>query len=265
MIARAAASNKRRRRRAWRPRRGRASNLRASSGSPITPVEARKTSWAAAGDLRGDRRGQRDRCRALRAGEGVGVAGIDHQRPRRAARCSASRHQSTGADGHLDRVKTPATVVPASRQSEQHVGSTRIADAGLGGREPDAADGGQLGKGCGRERGEGRAWPWIIRWRGTGGPVPARFGHGAQPRRGSRRAARRLASGLGLDLRAVPHGRLRRRGGRAGRPAARLGLAAAPERASHQAPARRHRPASRRREAPAARASRSWPRCAASG
>ncbi len=30
---------------------------------------------------------------------------------------SRARHQSTGADGHLDLVKTPATVVPASNSA----------------------------------------------------------------------------------------------------------------------------------------------------
>ena len=57
------------------------SNLVASSGSPITPVEARNTSLAAAaGRLGGDRGGQRGGLPAGLAGEGVGVAGIHHQR-----------------------------------------------------------------------------------------------------------------------------------------------------------------------------------------
>ena len=94
------------------------SNLVASSGSPITPVEARNTSPVAAADrLGGDRRGQRRRLPAGLAGEGVGVAGIHHQRAAsllESPRPSLARHHSTGADGHFDLVKTPAAVVPLS-------------------------------------------------------------------------------------------------------------------------------------------------------
>ena len=36
---------------------------------------------------------------------------------------SLSRHHSTGADGHLDLVNTPAAVVPGSSTRQQHVGA----------------------------------------------------------------------------------------------------------------------------------------------
>ena len=74
------------------------------------------------------------------AGEGIGVAGIDHQRAGlcRALRCA--RHHSTGADGHFERVNTPAAVVPVVEQRQQHVGAAGVADAGCGGRQPHAGD-----------------------------------------------------------------------------------------------------------------------------
>ena len=50
------------------------------------------------------------------AGEGVGVAGIDHEGARLAA-LQLSRHQSTAALGHFDFVNTPATVVPLSNNA----------------------------------------------------------------------------------------------------------------------------------------------------
>ena len=87
----------------------------ASSGSPITPVEAMKTSrGAAAGGLGGEIGRQLDGLAALLAGEGIGVAGIDHQRAAPLPPPRFSRHQSTGADGHFERVKTPATAVSGS-------------------------------------------------------------------------------------------------------------------------------------------------------
>ena len=59
---------------------------------------------------------------------------------------SLARHQSTGADGHFDRVKTPATVRAGIEQHHQHVGAVLVADAGCGGREPHAGDLGHVGK-----------------------------------------------------------------------------------------------------------------------
>src|SRR4029077_6093709 len=96
------------------------SNLVASSGSPITPGEARKTSLML-------------QPTALEAIEAVSVVDCRPVLPVKAlalpefttsARASPpledppleslARHHSTGADGHFDLVKTPATVVPLS-------------------------------------------------------------------------------------------------------------------------------------------------------
>src|SRR6266567_2991014 len=92
-------------------------NLVASSGSPITPVDARNTSAglqpatlaalfavslvAACPDLP---------VKALALPELTTSA-------RAAPPLRCARHQSTGADGHFDRVKTPATVVPSSNNA----------------------------------------------------------------------------------------------------------------------------------------------------
>src|ERR1700690_2482162 len=90
-------------------------NFSASRGSPMTPVEARNTSL-----------GRQPTTSATIAADSLVVS-----RPRfpvkalalpeltRSARAlpdlSAALHQSTGADGHFERVKTPATVVPLSK------------------------------------------------------------------------------------------------------------------------------------------------------
>ena len=89
-------------------------NLVASSGSPITPVEARNTSPGL-------------QPSALAAIAAVNVVACRPVLPVKAlalpefttsARAwpwlSLARHHSTGADGHFDWVKTPATVVPLS-------------------------------------------------------------------------------------------------------------------------------------------------------
>src|SRR3954454_24772302 len=84
----------------------------ALSGSPMTPVEARKMSA-----------GRHPRARAA-----ISAVNLHAVRPvlpvnalalpelttsaRGLAPLSRSRHHSTGADGHFDVVKTPATVVP---------------------------------------------------------------------------------------------------------------------------------------------------------
>ena len=90
------------------------SNLVASSGSPITPVEARKISFV-------------EQPTAFAAM--VAVSAVDclpvlpvkalalpefTTSARAAPRPSLARHHSTGADGHFDLVKTPATAVPLS-------------------------------------------------------------------------------------------------------------------------------------------------------
>ncbi len=88
-------------------------NFVASSGSPITPVEARNTSAGWQPD-------------ALAAISAVSLVAARPDLPVNALALPElttsalarpvpirSRHQSTAADGHLDRVNTPDTVVPA--------------------------------------------------------------------------------------------------------------------------------------------------------
>jgi len=92
-------------------------NFEASSGSPITPVEARKIS---AGLQRA----------ALAAISAVSLVAARPLLPVKAlalpelttsARAlpdfRLARHHSTGADGHFDLVKTPATAVPGSNST----------------------------------------------------------------------------------------------------------------------------------------------------
>src|SRR4029077_7932882 len=86
----------------------------ALSGSPITPVEARNTSF-----------GLQPMARA--AGSAVSLQAARPVLPVKALALPElttsarglpvlrlSRHHSTGADGHFDLVNTPATVVPGS-------------------------------------------------------------------------------------------------------------------------------------------------------
>ena len=92
------------------------SNLVASSGSPITPVEARNTSpvvqptaFAAICAVSAVDCLPVLPVKALALPEFTTSArAFDPPRP------SLARHHSTGADGHFDLVKTPATVVPLS-------------------------------------------------------------------------------------------------------------------------------------------------------
>ena len=115
------------------------SNFAASSGSPITPVEARKTSLRPAADdfappCAADRRvvsRPRLPVKALALPELTSSA-------RALPLASAALHQSTGADGHFDCVNTPATVVPLSKTAEQHVAAVLVLDARLGGGEAHA-------------------------------------------------------------------------------------------------------------------------------
>src|SRR6266571_4105823 len=89
----------------------------AGSGSPITPVEARKTSAGL----------QPDACAASLAVNAVAarpllpVNALALPEFTTSARAfpafSFSRHHSTGADGHFERVVTPATVVPSSNKA----------------------------------------------------------------------------------------------------------------------------------------------------
>ena len=93
------------------------SNALALSGSPITPVEARNTSSD----------------RQPIAFAAISAVNLQAARPvlpvkalalpelttsaRGVAPLSLARHHSTGADGHFDRVKTPAAVVPGSSRA----------------------------------------------------------------------------------------------------------------------------------------------------
>ena len=90
------------------------SNLVASSGSPITPVEARNTSPVV----------QPTAFAAICAVSAVDCLPVLPVKAlalpefttsaRSCPRPSLARHHSTGADGHFDLVNTPATVVPLS-------------------------------------------------------------------------------------------------------------------------------------------------------
>src|SRR4051812_6783528 len=89
----------------------------AGSGPPVTPVEARKTSAGL----------QPDACAASFAVNAVAarplfpVNALALPELTTSARAfpafSFSRHHSTGAEGHFERVKTPATVVPLSNKA----------------------------------------------------------------------------------------------------------------------------------------------------
>ena len=112
----------------------------AFSGSPITPVEARNTSSGLQpAALRGDLRGELAGIAAGLAGEGIGVAGIDHQR------AGLARLQMRAAP--LDRRRRAFRAREHARrgragieQRQQDIGALRVADAGLGGREPHAGN-----------------------------------------------------------------------------------------------------------------------------
>src|ERR1700757_1848237 len=94
-----------------------ASNLVASSGSPITPVDARNTSDGL-------------QPAALAAMSAVSLVAARPDLPvkalalpelttsaRAAPALRCARHQSTGAEGHFERVNTPDTVVPSSNST----------------------------------------------------------------------------------------------------------------------------------------------------
>src|ERR1017187_3294828 len=113
-------------------------NLFASSGSPITPVEARKISAglqpAALAAISAVSRGA-----AAFPGEGIGVAGIDHQRARFAGFEMGPapfdwRRRAFRFGEHAGRAGALV------EQRQQHVGAPGIADAGLGRGQPHADD-----------------------------------------------------------------------------------------------------------------------------
>ena len=123
-----------------------------SSGSPMTPVEARKIS--SGGDVeRGARRSRPNSFTvslALHAGEGIGIAGIDQQaaRPRPRDCRGTSRPAPTGI---WSVVNTPGDRRAFVERGEQHVGAVLVLDAGFGSGEAHARDLGQLRIGLGRE------------------------------------------------------------------------------------------------------------------
>ncbi len=99
-----------------------APNLLASSGSPITPVEARKISFvlqpaalAARSAVSLVARRPLLPVKALALPELTTSARAKFFEDLPAFRCA--RHHSTGADGHLDVVNTPAAVVPSSNSA----------------------------------------------------------------------------------------------------------------------------------------------------
>ena len=105
----------------------------------------------AASRFRRARGGLFRRLPAAAAGERVGVAGIDYEyagcRP-----ASLSRHQSTGADGHFDRVNRPATAVSLSSSASSTSVRPLIADSRRAGRKAHAGDLRHVRKTSRRER-----------------------------------------------------------------------------------------------------------------
>ena len=90
------------------------SNLVASSGSPITPVEARNTSLGLQPSaLAAIEAVNEVACRPVLPVKALALPELTTS-ARACPRESLARHHSTGADGHFDWVKTPATAVPLS-------------------------------------------------------------------------------------------------------------------------------------------------------
>ena len=130
-----------------------AANFEASSGSPITPVEARKTSDG----LHPTAAAVMSAVSRVASRPDLPVNALALPELTTSARALPplrwARHQSTGADGHFERVNTPATVVPRSSSA-----STTSVRPGY--RMPAAAvasltpsTGGRMGK-CGGASGE---------------------------------------------------------------------------------------------------------------
>src|SRR5205823_6388248 len=137
-------------------------NLVASSGSPMTPVDARKTSSGR----------QPDALAAISAVSStaawplIPVKALALPEFTTSARADplfrATRHQSTGAEGHLERVNTPATIVPGSnkasstsvrpwyRMPASAVASRTPAMAGRSGKQAGARGDGGAGFAMGR-------------------------------------------------------------------------------------------------------------------
>ena len=101
---------------------------------------------AAADRGRGGRRARLDRLAALHAGEGVGVAGIDDERPRLPARqpCAAPLDRRGGAARGREDAGHGCRRIEAD---QQQVRAPLVADARLGGRQAHAGDRRQVRKG----------------------------------------------------------------------------------------------------------------------
>src|SRR5260370_910347 len=105
-------------------------------------------------NTRGEIRGELGRRAAGFASEGIGVAGIDHERARRAA--LKMRAAPIDRGGRTFRPCEDASHARALlEQGQQHVGAAAIADAGGGGRQFDPRHRRHIGKAGGRERGDG--------------------------------------------------------------------------------------------------------------
>ena len=89
---------------------------------------------------RGGGRARLHRLPALHAGKGVGVAGIDDERPRLARPAALPRSHSTGAEAQRDLVKTPGDRGRGIEADKKQVGPPLVANARLGGREAHAGD-----------------------------------------------------------------------------------------------------------------------------
>ncbi len=140
-----------------------------SSGSPITPVEARNTSLRpAADDLGHHARRQPRRFAPALAGEGVGIAGIDQQRPRlaRGKRRLAPLDRRRRAFRPGEDAGDLGALV---EEHEQHVAAVAVLDAGLGRGKAHPADRRQRRKGRRRQR-RNRAHAAPVR---TGRLLPA--------------------------------------------------------------------------------------------
>ncbi len=133
---------------------GTPANFFGSSGSPITPVEARNTSSAeqpSAAAAYAAEAATEDL--PFMPGKGVGIAGIDQQRPRHAARRACSRHQSTAAEGHLRARQHAGNGRALVDRHQQHIGAVLVLDPGLGRGKAHAGDVRQFRVGFGGERG----------------------------------------------------------------------------------------------------------------
>ena len=94
-------------------------NFDASSGSPITPVEARKISEVLQpADLAAMSAVSLVATRPLLPVKALALPELTTS-ARALPDFRLARHHSTGAEGHFDLVKTPATVVPASNSASK--------------------------------------------------------------------------------------------------------------------------------------------------